>query len=112
VQIQSHGNLILRLYGQARGQAAEFWGEDYLESDRWVQTMEIPNRANAWYESQNPIFCNYLDAFVGGMNAYAKEHPKALTEKLKVALPPQTCRCIGRRAMRHQFYFYSRARVP
>jgi acyl-homoserine-lactone acylase len=86
-QMQSHGNLILRLYGQARGQAAEFWGEDYLESDRWVQTMGIPNRANAWYESQNPIFRNYLDAFVGGMNAYAKEHPEALTEELKVALP-------------------------
>ncbi|MEG4989633.1 acylase [Microcoleus sp. BR0-C5] len=86
-QMQSHGNLILRLYGQARGQAAEFWGEDYLESDRWVQTMGIPNRANAWYESQTPIFRNYIDAFVGGMNAYAKEHPEALTEELKVALP-------------------------
>ena len=86
-QMQSHGNLILRLYGQARGQAAEFWGEDYLESDRWVQTMGIPNRAKAWYESQNPIFRNYIDAFVGGMNAYAKEHPEALTQELKVALP-------------------------
>ncbi|MEG4144522.1 acylase [Microcoleus sp. Pol12B5] len=86
-QMQSHGNLILRLYGQARGQAAEFWGEDYLESDRWVQTMGIPNRAKAWYESQTPIFRNYIDAFVGGMNAYAKEHPEALTEELKVALP-------------------------
>ncbi|WP_333345277.1 acylase [Microcoleus sp. LAD1_D1] len=86
-QMQSHGNLILRLYGQARGLAAEFWGDDYLESDRWVQTMGIPNRANAWYESQNPIFRNYIDAFVGGMNAYAKEHPEALTEELKVALP-------------------------
>ncbi len=85
--MQSHGNLILRLYGQARGQAAEFWGEDYLDSDRWVQTMGIPNRAQAWYESQNPIFRNYLDAFVGGMNAYAKEHPEALTQELKVALP-------------------------
>jgi acyl-homoserine-lactone acylase len=86
-QMQSHGNLILRLYGQARGQAAEYWGEDYLESDRWVQTMGIPNRAKAWYESQNPIFRNYIDAFVGGMNAYAKEHPEALTKELKVALP-------------------------
>src|SRR5689334_15331826 len=25
-QAQSHGNLILRLYGQARGRAAEYWG--------------------------------------------------------------------------------------
>ncbi len=85
--MQSHGNLILRLYGQARGQAAEFWGEDYLASDRWVQTMGIPDRAQASYEAQNPNFRNYIDAFVSGMNAYAKEHPEALTEELKVALP-------------------------
>jgi len=47
--MQSHGNLILRLYGHDRGQAAEFWGEDYLEWDRWVHTMGIPNRAQGWY---------------------------------------------------------------
>ena len=29
-QMHSHGNLILRLYGQARGKASEYWGEDYL----------------------------------------------------------------------------------
>ena len=86
-QMQSHGNLILRLYGQARGQAAEFWGEDYLESDRWVQTMGIPDRAQASYEAQNPNFRNYIDAFVAGMNAYAKERPDALSRELKVALP-------------------------
>lgn len=27
-QMQSHGNLLLRLYGQARGRAAEYWGGD------------------------------------------------------------------------------------
>ena len=25
-QMQNHGNLILRLYGQARGRSAEYWG--------------------------------------------------------------------------------------
>lgn len=85
--MQSHGNLILRLYGQARGQAAEFWGEDYLASDRWVQTMGIPDRAQASYEAQNPNFRNYLDAFVAGMNAYAKENSDALARELKVVLP-------------------------
>ena len=29
-QMHSHGNLILRLYGEARGRAAEYWGEEYL----------------------------------------------------------------------------------
>lgn len=43
-QMHSHGNLLLRLYGQARGRAAEYWGKDYLESDRWVRTMGVPKR--------------------------------------------------------------------
>lgn len=86
-QMQSHGNSIVRLYGQARGQAAELWGEDYLESDRWVQTMGIPDRAQAWYEAQNPQFRNYLDAFVAGMNDYTKQHPDAVSNELKAALP-------------------------
>ena len=37
-QTHSHGDLLLRLYGQARGRAAEYWGERYLESDRWLRT--------------------------------------------------------------------------
>src|SRR5262245_61566368 len=31
-QMHSHGNLVLRLYGQARGRAAEYWGKDYVDS--------------------------------------------------------------------------------
>ncbi len=33
-QARSHGNLILRLYGQARGRGAEYWGEAYLGARR------------------------------------------------------------------------------
>src|SRR6478672_10933105 len=29
-QAQNHGDLILKLYGQARGRAAEYWGADFL----------------------------------------------------------------------------------
>src|SRR6476659_3479684 len=62
-QMQSHGDLILRLYGQARGRAAEYWGADYLDSDRWVQTMGVLDRAQQWYQAQKPPFRRYLDAF-------------------------------------------------
>jgi acyl-homoserine-lactone acylase len=38
-QMESHGDLILQLYGEARGRAAEYWGEDYVvlkrEEIRW-----------------------------------------------------------------------------
>ncbi|MEP0787725.1 MULTISPECIES: acylase [Cyanophyceae] len=86
-QMQSHGNLILRLYGQARGQGAEYWGKEYLESDRWVQTMGIPERASKWYEAQNPAFRSYLDAFAAGINAYALKHPELIDDEVEMVLP-------------------------
>src|SRR6266550_3630873 len=51
-QAQSHANLILKLYGEARGRAAEYWGPAELESDRYVREMGIPARAQAWYAAQ------------------------------------------------------------
>jgi acyl-homoserine-lactone acylase len=86
-QMQSHGNLLLRLYGQARGRAAEYWGEEYLESDRWVLTMGVPNRARSWYEQQSPTFRGYLNAFAKGINKYAKEHPDLIDDSVEVLLP-------------------------
>ncbi|MDZ8136621.1 MAG: acylase [Nostoc sp. DedQUE04] len=86
-QMQSHGNLVLRLYGQARGRAAQYWGEKYLESDRWVLTMGVPDRARSWYKLQSPAFRNYLDAFAAGINAYAQEHGELIDDEVKVVLP-------------------------
>ena len=37
-QMENHADLILRLYGQARGRAAEYWGESFAEGDRNVST--------------------------------------------------------------------------
>lgn len=86
-QMHSHGNLILRLYGQARGRAAEYWGEKYVESDQWVRTMGVPVRAQEWYDAQNPVFRNYLDAFAAGINAYAQNHAELIDDEVKVVLP-------------------------
>lgn len=86
-QMQSHGNLLLRLYGQARGRSAEYWGEDYLESDQWVRTMGIPSRAHDWYKAQSPRFRRYLDAFAEGINTYAQQHPDAIDDGVKQVLP-------------------------
>lgn len=86
-QAQSHGDLILRLYGQARGRAAEYWGEDYLESDKWVVTTGIPQRAKTWYEQQNPDFRSNLDAFAAGINDYAQKHPELIDDEVEAVLP-------------------------
>ena len=86
-QMESHGNLLLKLYGQARGRAAEYWGEGHLDEDRYVRTMGIPLRAAQWYEAQTEPFKANLLAFVDGVNKYATEHPDQLADSLKVVLP-------------------------
>ena len=86
-QMASHGDLILRLYGEARGRAAEYWGPENLDLDRWVRTMGIPARAHEWTKAQEPEFRAYLDAFAAGMNAYAREHADRISPEVQVVLP-------------------------
>jgi acyl-homoserine-lactone acylase len=86
-QMHAHGDLLLRLYGQARGRAAEYWGERYLESDRLLRTIGTPGRAGEWYAAQSPDFRANLDAFAAGINAYARQHPERLADEVQVVLP-------------------------
>lgn len=86
-QMQSHGNLLLRLYGQSRGRGAEYGGEEFLDSDKWVRTMGVPARARAWYAVQPPGFRRNLDAFAAGINDYAKQHADRLSADAKLVLP-------------------------
>jgi acyl-homoserine-lactone acylase len=86
-QMQSHANLILKLYGESRGRGAEYWGAKNLELDRWVHVNEVPARAEQWYKQQTPEFKKYLVAFADGMNEYAKRHPEAIGEEYKQVLP-------------------------
>ena len=86
-QIQSHGDLLLRLYGQARGRGAEYWGAEYAEADRWVRTMGVPARAARWVKEQDATMRGPLEAFVDGINAYAKAHGDRLAGAMKVVLP-------------------------
>ena len=80
-QMQNQADLLLRLYGESRGRAAEYWGaqssgRDNLALDRWVRLNEVPERAVAWHRAQDPKFRSYLDAFARGINAFAKAHPE------------------------------------
>lgn len=86
-QMESHGDLILRLYGQARARGAEYWGEEHLSGDAWLRTVGVPERARQWYQGQSPEFRNYLDAFADGINAYAAEHADRIVDDVKVVLP-------------------------
>lgn len=86
-QMQSHGDLVLRLYGQSRGRGAEYWGADHLDVDRWVRTMGVPSRAAAWEKQQSAESALALRAFVAGVNAYAKQHSDRLDSAVRMVLP-------------------------
>jgi len=86
-QMHNHGNLLLKLYGQARGKATEFWGEDYLNSDLWVHTNNIPERAKKWVAEQDKPIGKFLQSFTDGINDYANVHPDKLSDDVKVVLP-------------------------
>ena len=86
-QMESHADLMLRLYGQARGRAAEYWGDTYTDSDKYVRTMGIPARAKDWARDQSPEFKPLLAAFVAGINAYAKAHAAQIAPNMTQVLP-------------------------
>ena len=111
-QMQSHGNLLLRLYGQARGRAAQYWGAEYLESDRWVWLNGVPERAEQWWRATRVPYNTYIDAFVAGLNAYAVEHMAELDSTLTVVLPlrPQDVLAHGQRVI-HTMFVTSSARI-
>jgi acyl-homoserine-lactone acylase len=77
-QAHAHGDVLLRIYAEARGRGAEFYGSDALSIDQLVRTMGLPQRGEAWYVEQSASFRTNLDAFAAGINAYAERHPERL----------------------------------
>jgi len=84
---QNHGDVVVKLYGQARGRAAEYWGPAEIESDKWVIANGIYERAREWYAKEPASFRANLDAFAAGMNAYAKAHPEKLDKSVLQVFP-------------------------
>jgi acyl-homoserine-lactone acylase len=86
-QAQAHGDLLLRLYGIARGRGAEYFGPKYLASDRLLRRMGIPARATPWAQAQRPAMRANLEAFVRGINAFARAHPERFAPEVQPVLP-------------------------
>src|SRR5688500_2172263 len=86
-QMEGHAELLVRLYAQARGRGAEFYGDEYVSSDRWVRTTGIPQKARQWEAQQSAEFGALIRAFADGLNAWAAKNPQHLSVAAKRVLP-------------------------
>lgn len=89
-QMKAHGDIILKSYAKARGRSAEYWGGDQnLQNDLTSRKLNVPQRAQEWYNVQNEEIKGLISSFVAGMNAYCINHANQISEKLKIVLPIQ-----------------------
>ncbi|MEC9260116.1 MAG: acylase [Pseudomonadota bacterium] len=86
-QAKSQGDVVLRLYGQARARGAEYWGAEYEDTDKWLLGNDVPERGKQWYDQQSDTFKQNLDAFAQGINDYARKHGDTIDPEVLKVLP-------------------------
>jgi acyl-homoserine-lactone acylase len=110
-QAHSHGNILAKLYAQARGRAAEYFGAQELKNDRWMAINDVPARARLWLSEQSPAFRTKLQAFAAGINGYAAAHPEALSADARRVLPVTAIDVIAHQQRLFQFVYAAPADV-
>ena len=103
-QMNNHANLILHVYGESRGRAAEYWGEQFIESDKQVLLFRLPDIAKKIVAAQSPDYLKCISAFVKGMNDYAQLHPGTIDPENKIVLPV-TVQDVFEHTLRVEFRF-------
>lgn len=86
-QARAHGDVVLRLMGQARGRAAEYWGQNYLPGDRLVAAMGFDDPDGRWSELCSARTQQIAVAFAAGVNSACAAHADAARPELRRALP-------------------------
>jgi acyl-homoserine-lactone acylase len=104
-QAKSHGDLLLKLYAEGRGRAAEIWGPSELKNDRWMALNGVAARTQAWLKAQSPAFRADLEAFAAGIDAYAAAHPEALSPQARQVLPVSAADVLGHSLRLFQYVY-------
>jgi acyl-homoserine-lactone acylase len=86
-QLRNNPRLLLRLYGEARGKAAEYWGSTYRKADQIAIVMGFERNAERTYARQPQDIRREVDAFAAGINAYAAANPAQIPADVRVVLP-------------------------
>ncbi|WP_435623397.1 penicillin acylase family protein [Flagellimonas sp.] len=85
-QMKNHGDLILKLYGEARGVSAELWGDGF-EVNKNMHHLGIIDQLETSYENLAPKYQQMLSSFADGVNAYTERHRSSLNEEYLKILP-------------------------
>ena len=85
-QMKNHGDLILKLYGEARGTSAEMWGEGF-EVNKALHHLGLYGQLQPAYDNLAPKYQEMLQSFAAGINAYADKHGQELDAKYRKVLP-------------------------
>ncbi len=103
-QMHNHGDLILKLYGEGRGKASEYWQGDF-ERDVLLHQLGIIESAQKVYRELPQQDKQMVDAFASGINSYAAKHPDAITDAFEVVLPvtPEDVMMHAFRVMYYEF---------
>ena len=94
-QMHSHGDLLMKLYAEARGEAPKYLGESALELTKKLHTLGIPDLAKSHYDELYDEEKSVIADFVDGINAYAENHPDHIAENLRGVLPIQVTDVYG-----------------
>lgn len=85
-QMKNHGDLILKLYGEARGVSAELWGEGF-EVNKDMHRLGIIDQLETSYQNLAPQYQQMLSSFADGVNTYAEKHRSTLNKEYLKILP-------------------------
>jgi acyl-homoserine-lactone acylase len=104
-QTQAHGDLILRLYGESRARAAEYWGEEFLEQDIRLRKLELPQLGQDIYDNMSAEWQERIENFAAGINDYAAANPELIDDAVEIVLPvtPQDILAHGYRVLNYEF---------
>ena len=106
-QMETQANLLLHLYGESRGRAAEYWGGDANVEPRSVGAVERHARARQRPGTTRRIRCSATTwtQFARGINDFAKAHPESISAENRVVLPVSGVDVVGH-ALRVVHYGY------
>lgn len=88
-QAEDHLTNIMHSMLRARGElAANFGGEENVQSDFWVRQFRVPERAAETFHKLDPDFRSMLVGYAAGLNFYVRNHFAEVPEWVPVDITP------------------------